>query len=98
MMVKLVRSIVDATKQFHRWQNGTCIPTPPQKVAEDEEPVVFSFHSDVVASQSIVSMIGVMNQTITRTFGDLNKWLDTWRKYRPLWKVDKVRHASEIRC
>ncbi|KAJ3055760.1 Dynein heavy chain 10, axonemal [Rhizophlyctis rosea] len=90
MMVKLVRSIVDATKQFHRWQNGTCIPTPPQKVAEDEEPVVFSFHSDVVASQSIVSMIGVMNQTITRTFGDLNKWLDTWRKYRPLWKVDKV--------
>ncbi|KAJ3039942.1 Dynein heavy chain 10, axonemal [Rhizophlyctis rosea] len=90
MMVKLVRSIVDATKQFHRWQNGTCIPTPPQKVAEDEEPVVFSFHSDVVGSQSIVSMIGIMNQTITRTFGDLNKWLDSWRKYRPLWKVDKA--------
>ncbi|KAJ3299892.1 Dynein heavy chain 10, axonemal [Borealophlyctis nickersoniae] len=90
MMVKLARSIVDSTKQFHRWMNGTCIITPPQKVAEDEEPVVFSFHSDVVANQNIVAMIGAMNQTITRTFSDLNKWLDTWRKYRPLWKVDKV--------
>ncbi|KAJ3114591.1 Dynein heavy chain 10, axonemal [Phlyctochytrium bullatum] len=90
MMVKFTRSIVDSTKQFHRWQNGTCIITPPQKVAEDEDPITFSFHSDVVSNQSIVAMISQLNGTITRTFANLNKWLDTWRKYRPLWRVDKV--------
>jgi dynein heavy chain len=90
MMVKFTRSIIDSTKQFHRWQNGTCIITPPQKVVEDEDPIVFSFHSDIVANQAIVHMISQLNSTITRTFGGLNKWLETWRKYRPLWKVDKV--------
>ncbi|TPX63919.1 hypothetical protein SpCBS45565_g06282 [Spizellomyces sp. 'palustris'] len=90
MMVKLVRSIVDSTKQFHRWMNGTCIITPPQKVAEDEDPVTFNFHTDLCANQTIITMIGSLNASITKTFGSLNKWLDTWRKYRPLWKVDKV--------
>ncbi|KAJ3091388.1 Dynein heavy chain 10, axonemal [Quaeritorhiza haematococci] len=65
MMVKLTRSIVDATKQFHRWQNGTCIITPPQKVAEEEEPVVFSFHSDIVANQHIIQLIGQLNTVTT---------------------------------
>ncbi|KAJ3018931.1 Dynein heavy chain 10, axonemal [Thoreauomyces humboldtii] len=90
MMVKLARSIVDSTKQFHRWMNGTCMITPPQKIAEDEDPVVFSFHSDVVSNQNIITMIGALNGTITKTFGNLNSWLESWRKYRPLWKVDKV--------
>ncbi|KAJ3097104.1 Dynein heavy chain 10, axonemal [Phlyctochytrium planicorne] len=90
MMVKFTRSLIDSTKQFHRWQNGTCIITPPQRVAEDEDPLIFSFHSDIVTNQSIVNMITQLNTTITKTFGNLNKWLDAWRKYRPLWKVDKV--------
>ncbi|KAI9009714.1 dynein heavy chain and region D6 of dynein motor-domain-containing protein [Gaertneriomyces semiglobifer] len=90
MMVKLARSIVDATKQFHRWMNGTCIITPPQKVVEDEEPIVFSYHSDVVANQAIIATIGSVNATITKTFGSLTKWLDSWRKFKPLWRVDKA--------
>ncbi|TPX54389.1 hypothetical protein PhCBS80983_g05954 [Powellomyces hirtus] len=90
MMVKLARSIVDSTKQFHRWMNGTCMITAPQKIAEDEDPVVYSFHSDVVANQNIITMISALNSTITKTFGNLNTWLESWRKYRPLWKVDKV--------
>jgi dynein heavy chain len=90
MMVKLTRSIVDSTKQFHRWNNGTCILTLPQKVADDEEPVVFSFYSDILNNQQMVQTINQLNVTITKTFGGLNKWLDSWRKYRPLWKVDKV--------
>lgn len=90
MMVKLTRSVVESTKQFVRWQNGTCIMTPPQKISEDEDPVVFSFHSDVVGNQSIIGAISQLNSAITRTFTNLTKWLDTWKKYRPLWKVDKV--------
>lgn len=64
--------------------------TPPQKISEDEDPVVFSFHSDVVGNQSIIGAISQLNSAITRTFTNLTKWLDTWKKYRPLWKVDKV--------
>ncbi|KAI9351727.1 dynein heavy chain, N-terminal region 1-domain-containing protein [Zopfochytrium polystomum] len=90
MLVKFARSIVESTKQFHRWMNGTCIITPPQKISEEEDPVIFSFHSDVVANQGIMAALAQLNSTISRAFTALNKWLDSWRKYRPLWKVDKV--------
>ncbi|KAJ3224095.1 Dynein heavy chain 10, axonemal [Clydaea vesicula] len=90
MMVKLTRSIVDSSKQFHRWQNGTCILTPPQKVSEEDDPVIFSFLTDILSNQSIISTINQLNSTINKTFSNLSKWLDSWRKYKPLWKVDKV--------
>ncbi|TPX37396.1 hypothetical protein SeMB42_g06902, partial [Synchytrium endobioticum] len=89
-VTRLVRSVIEATRQFHRWQNGTCILCPPQHVGEDEEAVVFSFHPDVMASTHIGNAVNQLNQDIQRTFGGLGRWLDTWRKYRPLWKVDKV--------
>ena len=89
-VTRLVRSVVEATRQFHRWQNGSCILCPPQQVGEDEEAVVFSFHPEVMASAQIGNAVNQLNQEIQRTFGGLGKWLDSWRKYRPLWKVDKV--------
>ncbi|KAJ3349859.1 Dynein heavy chain 10, axonemal [Entophlyctis luteolus] len=90
MIVKSARSIVDSTKQFHRWMHGTCIITPPQKVAEDEDPIIFSFHSDIICNSVIIGLVSQLNTTTNKAFGNLNKWLDSWRKYRPLWKVDKV--------
>ena len=90
LMVKLTRALVDSSKQFHRWQHGSCIITPPQKISDDEEPYIFSFHSDIVNNQAIISLISSLNGTMTKSFGGLSKFLDTWRKYRPLWKVDKV--------
>lgn len=90
MLVRFARSVIESTKQFHRWMNGTCIITPPQKVSEDEDPIVFSFYSDVVNNQAIISALSQLNGNISKAFTNLNKWLDSWRKYRPLWKVDKT--------
>src|SRR5690349_14833082 len=55
-MMKYIRSLIDATKQFHRWQQGSCLLTPPQKIAEEEEPIVFSFYSDVIVNVNIMGM------------------------------------------
>ncbi|KAI8916282.1 dynein heavy chain and region D6 of dynein motor-domain-containing protein [Gorgonomyces haynaldii] len=90
MMIKFIRSIIDSSKHFHRWMNGTCITTPPQKVNDDEEPLIFSFQQDLIASQSVIALVNMLNQTVNKVFADLQKWVDSWRKYKPLWKVDKV--------
>jgi dynein heavy chain, axonemal len=90
MMIKFIRSIIDSSKHFHRWMNGTCILTPPQKINDEEEAIIFSFQSDLVASQSVIALVVNLNVTINRAFADIHKWVDSWRKYRPLWKVDKV--------
>ncbi|KAL7749213.1 hypothetical protein RI367_005365 [Sorochytrium milnesiophthora] len=90
MVIKYIKSLVETTKDFHRWQNGSCIIAEPQRIGEEEEPVVFSFYSDVVNNAVIVNMLMTLNQCITKCFSALSKYLDSWRKYRPLWKVDKV--------
>jgi hypothetical protein len=51
---RLVRSLVDSTKPFIRWMDGTCIETPEQRVrGEDEEPVVFTFYWDTAANPQV---------------------------------------------
>jgi dynein heavy chain len=90
LMVKLTRGLVDTSKQFHRWQNGSCIITPPQKVSDEDEPFIFSFYSDVVNNQVILNLVSNLNNAMSKSFLSLGRYLDTWRKYRPLWKVDKA--------
>ena len=90
LMVKFTRSIVDSSKQFVRWQNGTCVIAPPQKMVDSEEMFTFSYHPDIVANQHIYTAIQQLHGFISHTFNNLGKWLETWKKYKPLWKVDKA--------
>jgi dynein heavy chain len=51
---RLVRSLVEATKAFVRWMDCTCIETPEQRGAsEDDEPIVFTFYWDVAANPQV---------------------------------------------
>ena len=51
---RLVRSLVESTKPFVRWMDGTSIETPEQRGAsEDDEPIVFTFYWDVAANPSV---------------------------------------------
>lgn len=90
MLFKLIRSIIESTKLFHRWMNGTCIFTPPQKIPDEEEPLLFTFYTDMLSNPAVLSIMSSLNACITKTFSEMNKWIELWRKYRPLWKVDKV--------
>jgi dynein heavy chain len=55
LLGRLVRSLVESTKPFVRWMDGTCIETPEQRVgSEDDEPVVFTFYWDVAANPQVI--------------------------------------------
>ncbi|ORZ35435.1 dynein heavy chain and region D6 of dynein motor-domain-containing protein [Catenaria anguillulae PL171] len=93
LLIKFVMSIVESTKEFYRWQACSCILTRPQRIASGQggdEVVSFSFFSDVSNNAAVVNTMVFLNQGIARCFAGIAKYLDTWRKYRPLWKVDKV--------
>ncbi|KAI9188096.1 hypothetical protein H9P43_002487 [Blastocladiella emersonii ATCC 22665] len=90
LMIKFVRSIIESTKEFNRWQAGSCILTRPIRSAQGEEVANFSFYSDVCNNGAVVNTMVFLNQGIARCFANIAKYLDSWRKYRPLWKVDKV--------
>lgn len=87
---KLLKAVVESSVPFVRWMDGTCIETPPQIVSEDEEPVIFTFNTDISANPQVIKTIFILNQGVNRTFTKINKYLDTWRRFKPLWKMDKT--------
>lgn len=87
---RLVRSMVESTKSFVRWMDGTCIEAPEQKGAsDDDEPVAFTFYWDVAGNPQVIRTMLQLNQSIQRTIAGVNRYADSWRRHQTLWKTDK---------
>uniref|UniRef100_A0A2K5DJP1 Dynein axonemal heavy chain 10 n=1 Tax=Aotus nancymaae TaxID=37293 RepID=A0A2K5DJP1_AOTNA len=89
MCFHCVRNCVEVTKHFVRWMNGSCIECPPQK-GEEEEVVVINFYSDISLNPQIVEQAVMIPQNVHRILINLMKYLQKWKRYRPLWKLDKA--------
>uniref|UniRef100_A0A8C6RAH3 Dynein, axonemal, heavy chain 10 n=1 Tax=Nannospalax galili TaxID=1026970 RepID=A0A8C6RAH3_NANGA len=88
MCVHCTRNCVEITKHFVRWMNGSCIECPPQK-GEEEEIVIISFYNDISLNPQIMDQAVMIPQNIHRLLVNLMKYLQKWKRYRPLWKLDK---------
>ncbi|KAF6080979.1 dynein axonemal heavy chain 10 [Phyllostomus discolor] len=89
MCVHCVRNCVEVTKNFVRWMHGSCIECPPQK-GEEEEVVIISFYNDISLNPQIIEQAVMIPQNVHRILINLMKYLQKWKKYRPLWKLDKA--------
>jgi dynein heavy chain len=72
--------------------NGTCKEAEPVVQHEDEEPIIFSFFSDVSANPHVLRMQMMLQQAIKRVFGKVNTHLEGWRRYdtvHQLWNQKK---------
>nr|XP_038946048.1 dynein axonemal heavy chain 10 isoform X3 [Rattus norvegicus] len=88
MCVHCIRGCVEVTKYFVRWMNGSCIECPPQK-GEEEEIVIISFYNDISQNSQIMDQAVMIPQNIHRLLVNIMKYLQRWKRYRPLWKLDK---------
>ncbi|XP_039327853.2 dynein axonemal heavy chain 10 isoform X2 [Saimiri boliviensis] len=89
MCFQCVRNCVEITKHFVRWMNGSCIECPPQK-GEEEEVVIINFYSDISLNPQIIEQAVMIPQNVHRILINLMKYLQKWKRYRPLWKLDKA--------
>ena len=89
-MIPFLFHAPNSTKQFVRWMHGTCVETPPQHAEGEDEPILFSFFSDIAHNSTIIELVQNISKTVQTTLGSLNKFLSRWKRYRVLWKLDKV--------
>ncbi|XP_021370512.1 dynein heavy chain 10, axonemal-like isoform X1 [Mizuhopecten yessoensis] len=95
LTLQCVRDCVEGTKMFLRWMNGTCIETPPQKVEGEDEPYVFSFFTDISVSPDVIDYVQGIQNNIKNTLTNMTRYLNRWKKYRSIWKVDKQTIADK---
>jgi len=78
------------TKLFARWLHGTCVEAPPQKIQSEDEPFVFSYFMDISANPDILSLVYDIQNKVVGTITNVTRYLMHWKRYRGVWKVDKV--------
>lgn len=70
--------------------HGTCVECPPQRVSGEDELVIFSFYSDVCQHPQINESAMTVSQNVQRLLSSVGHYLNCWKHYRPLWKMDKT--------
>ncbi|KAM6964967.1 dynein axonemal heavy chain 10 [Aplochiton taeniatus] len=90
LIMQCVRDCVETTKRFVRWMHGTCIECAPQRVDGENERVVFSFYSEVCQQPQVNERAMAVSLNLQRLLGAVGRYLNRWKRYRPLWKLDKA--------
>ncbi|NXA37419.1 DYH10 protein, partial [Eudromia elegans] len=88
MTLQCIRDCVEVTKHFVRWMHGTCIECPPQRI-EEEEVITLSFYNDISQNPLIIEQAVLITQNVHKLLAFLSNYLNRWKRYRLLWKLDK---------
>lgn len=70
--------------------NGSCLECQPQKIEGEDELFAFSFFTDIAVNPDIIELVQKIQNDIKTTLTTLQRYLARWKKYRSVWKVDKV--------
>ncbi len=62
----------------------------PVQVAGKDEPYLFSFFSDVSRHPAVLELAQSIQDTIRTGIGELLRLANWWKKYRSLWKLQRV--------
>ena len=76
-------------QRFTRWMHGTCMECPPQGGSSEEQLLPLTFYSEVCQVPQISELALMVSQNIQRLLSTLSHYLSSWKRYCPLWKLDK---------
>jgi dynein axonemal heavy chain len=88
-MMRSTLDVVNATKPFLRWMDGTCQETPQLSPKEGDDIVVYTFHSDVSVNRQVVDLVRGCQESAAEVVDMVLLSVDEWRRYSFLWPVDK---------
>lgn len=96
ILSRFFRNMLDSTRSFLRWRDGSCELTAPVFPDGAEEPVVFSYYDDVVRDGRVTGLVGDLDQEIHAMFSAVGGYIGRWKKYRPLWSLDKAASVTKF--
>jgi len=79
-----------SSRAFGRWMHGTCMEAPPQTILGNDQPYVFTFHSEIANHPDVVELAQTILARARDTLTRIQRYFLRWVKHKPLWVVDKV--------
>ena len=88
-IIMILKTLLDGTKMFIRWGNGTCIPMEKARVKGEIRPIQPSFFEDIVRIPEIIEKVDLVQNSTVKSLEEIQLYLSSWKKYKNLWKYDK---------
>lgn len=76
---------------FPRWMNGSCKECQPVKAEGQDEAYLYTFFPDVVNRPEMRDLAAQIHNNVQKTVTNMKRNLLRFKKYKTLWKADKVR-------
>lgn len=96
IVVRSMKDFLSKLKQFPRWMNEMCLQCKPERIGTTEDYFVHSFYDDVIQVPDIHDSINRLQKTCHRSVFEVNKYLQTWKRYKSIWYYDKERTCDEF--
>jgi dynein heavy chain len=90
LFLQSVRDCIEGANYFTRWMNGSCKECPPVKAEGQDEAYVYTFYSDVASRPELRDLANQIQTNVQKTIANMKKHLLKFKKYKSLWKADKV--------
>ena len=76
---------------FPRWMNGTCKECQPVKTeGGQDETYLYTYFNDIENLTEIRELGNQIKTNVQKSVANMKRYLNRWKKYRSLWKADKV--------
>lgn len=75
---------------FPRWMNASCKECQPVKVENQDEPFLYTFLFDIMHRPELREKATHIQTNLQRVFQNVKKQIAKFKKYKFLWKADKV--------
>lgn len=71
---------------------GTCKECQPVKADGQDEAYLYTFFPDVVNRPEMRELAAQIHNNVQKTVSNMKRNLLKFKKYKTLWKADKVKH------
>lgn len=90
LFLQSVRDCIESANYFPRWMNGTCRECQPVKAEGQDEAYLYTFFADVVSRPEMRDLASQIHNNVQKTVQNIKRNLFKFKKYKTLWKADKV--------
>ena len=90
LFLQSVRDCIETANYFPRWMNGTCKECQPVKAEGQDEAYLYTFYPDIANRPEMRDLAAQIQANVQKTVSNMKKHLLKFKKYKGLWKADKV--------
>jgi len=91
ILSKVIMLPLLCTKEFFRWEDGSCINCRPVSQGFESDPITYTFHDQMTRHPDVISRMLALSRTFKKTVAKIASYVEEWTdpQVSMIWKEDR---------